>query len=131
MDEERQLFSVVIADDSEDIRTLIEMVLERDGRFEVVDVVCDGATAVSSLSRHRPDLATFDLHMEGMTDLHSLREARSASPTTALVVVTGTYRVGHDPDLDEAEIDDWLHKDQIMTDLPERLIAALRRKRAV
>ena len=128
MDEERELFSVVIADDSEDIRTLIKMVLERDGRFDVIDVVRDGAAAVSVLSRHRPDVATFDLHMEGMTDLHSLREARMASPTTALVVVTGTYRAGHDPDLDTDEVDDWLHKDRIMTDLPERLIAARRAK---
>ena len=128
MDEERERFSVVIADDSEDIRMLIQMVLERDGRFDVIDVVSDGVTAVSVLSRHRPDLATFDLHMEGMADLDSLRQARSASPATALVVVTGTYRAGHDPDLDTAEVDDWLHKDQIMTVLPERLIAAWRAK---
>ena len=125
---ERGRFSVVIADDSEDIRTLIKMVLERDERFEVIDVVCDGAAAVGSLRRNHPDLATFDLHMEGMTDLHSLHEARSASPTTALIVVTGTYRAGHDPDLDAAEVDDWLHKDQIMTDLPDRLVAVLRKK---
>ena len=128
MDEEGQRVSVVIADDSEDIRILIQMVLERDERFDVVDVVRDGAAAVDSLRRHQPDVATFDLHMEGMTDLHSLREARSASPTTVLVIVTGTYRAGHDPDLDAADVDDWLQKDQIMTDLPDRLITAVQKK---
>lgn len=118
-------FSAVIADDSEDIRTLIRMVLERDERFDVIAEVRDAAAAVDCLRTHQPDLATFDLHMDGMSDLGALKEARSVSPRTKLIVVTGTYRPGRDPNLDLAEIDDWMHKDQIMIDLPDRLIATL------
>lgn len=116
---------MVIADDSEDISTLIRMVLERDERFDVIAEVRDAAAAVDCLRTHQPDLATFDLHMDGMSDLGALKEARSVSPRTKLIVVTGTYRPGRDPNLDLAEIDDWMHKDQIMIDLPDRLIATL------
>lgn len=127
-DQKADRFSVVVADDSEDIRALIKMVLERDARFDVVAVVRSGPTAVAALRDLQPDLATFDLHMDGMADLTSLKEARTVSPRTKLIVVTGTYRVGHDPDLDLAPIDDWMQKDQIMSDLPDRLIATLRDK---
>ena len=114
--------TIVIADDSEDIRTLIRMQLERDGRFDVLGESTDARSAIDQVRKHRPDLATFDLHMDGMTDLSLLQEARRACPDTAIVIVTGTYHPGRDPDLDLAEIDAWFTKDQIMGEFPDRLL---------
>ena len=121
--EEQPRLKVVVADDSSDIRTLIRMQLERDGRFEVLDEATDARSAVELMRSHRPDVATFDLHMEGMTDLAILEDARSASPETAIVIVTGTYHPSRDPDLDLAAIDAWFTKDQIMGSFTDRLVA--------
>ena len=115
--------TVVIADDSEDIRTLIRMQLERDGRFDVVQEVTNATDAVEFLRTHGADLATFDLHMDGMTDLAILEDVRKARPETAIVIVTGTYHPARDPDLDLAKISGWFTKDQIMGDFADRLIA--------
>lgn len=115
--------SVLIADDTEDIRTLIRMHLERDGRFHVLAEAADGSSAVELVRRHKPNIATFDLHMPGMGGLEAVREARVASPETAIVVVTGTYHPGRDPDLDLADIAGWLTKGEIMSDIADRLIA--------
>ena len=114
--------TIVIADDSEDIRTLIRMQLERDGRFEVLAESTDAHSAIEQVREHRPDLATFDLHMDGMSDLSLLQDARRACPETAIVIVTGTYHPSRDPDLDLAEIDAWFTKDQIMGEFPDRLL---------
>lgn len=98
------------------------MQLERDGRFEVIAEAEDAQRAVDLLSDHRPDIASFDLHMEGMTDLDVLSDARQASPETAIVIVTGTYHPGRDPDLDLADISGWFTKDQIMSGFPDGLL---------
>ena len=121
MVEQRQA-TVVIADDMGDIRALLRMVLERDGRFEVVAEADDGDKALELLREHQPDFVTLDLHMDGMSDLSLLGHARDASPASAVVIVTGTYHPDRDPDLDSAEIAGWFTKDQIMTDLPDRLL---------
>lgn len=113
---------VLIADDSEEIRILIRMQLERDGRFDIVAETTDARSALDLLVKHRPHLATFDLHMGGMEDLSILDEARAASPETTVVVVTGTYHPGKDPDLDQATIAGWMTKDQIMSGFGDRLL---------
>ena len=120
--EEKRRATVVIADDSDDIRTLIRMQLERDGRFEVLDEATDARGGIQLVGAHRPDVATFDLHMSGMTDLGVLADVRKTSPDTAIVIVTGTYHPNRDPDLDLADIDAWFTKDQIMGEFPDRLL---------
>lgn len=128
--EEKRRATVVIADDSEDIRTLIRLQLERDGRFHVLEETTDATSAIELIRVHQPDLATFDLHMEGMTDLAFLDDVREACPNTAVVIVTGTYHPSRDPDLDMAEIDGWFTKDQIMGDFPARLLELERKEQA-
>ena len=120
--EDERRARVVIADDSADIRTLIRMQLERDGRFQVLDEATDAYAAIELVREHRPDVATFDLHMSGMTDLALLGDIRQACPDTAIVIVTGTYHPARDPDLELADIDAWFTKDQIMGDFSDRLL---------
>lgn len=120
--EQNRRSTIIIADDSADIRTLIRMQLERDGRFEVLDEATDARGGVELVRAHRPDLATFDLHMNGMTDLGLLQDVRDTSPDTAIVIVTGTYHPSRDPNLDVADIDAWFTKDQIMGEFADRLL---------
>jgi two-component system, OmpR family, response regulator MtrA len=76
---------ILIADDDEDILALVKAVLERSGH-EVV-AVGDGAEALASVRRRRPDLAVLDITMPHVDGLEVLRRLRADAETTALPVV--------------------------------------------
>jgi two-component system chemotaxis response regulator CheB len=78
----------VIVDDSALTRELLRIWLEADGDLEVVGEAADGETAVELITRLRPDVATIDLRMPGMSGLElvSLLMARAPLP---ILVLTG------------------------------------------
>jgi DNA-binding response OmpR family regulator len=67
---------VVIADDDDDIRALVEIAVRRQG-FDVVAEVADGAHAWAAIQTLRPDLAVLDWAMPGMSGLEVCRRTRS------------------------------------------------------
>jgi DNA-binding NarL/FixJ family response regulator len=77
---------VAIADDEEDMRVLLRVVLEGDGRFEVVGEACDGNEAIAVCEALRPDGLLLDLRMPAMTGAEALPLVRQASPDTVVVV---------------------------------------------
>lgn len=80
---------VVIADDSEDLRLLLRMVLSRSEEFEVVGEASDGRAAVDAVRETRPDVVLLDLAMPAMDGLQAMPEIRTASPATTIVVLSG------------------------------------------
>jgi two-component system, chemotaxis family, protein-glutamate methylesterase/glutaminase len=78
----------VVVDDSAIARDLLREWLEVDGDLEVVGEAADGETAVELITRLRPDVATIDLRMPGMSglDLVSVLMARAPLP---ILVLTG------------------------------------------
>jgi two-component system chemotaxis response regulator CheB len=78
----------VVVDDSALCRELLREWLEADGDLEVVGEAADGDTAVELITRLRPDVATIDLRMPGMSglDLVSVLMARAPLP---ILVLTG------------------------------------------
>ncbi|HSS03324.1 MAG TPA: chemotaxis protein CheB [Kofleriaceae bacterium] len=86
---------VVVVDDSAICRALLRDWLETDGDLEVVGEAVDGDTAIEVISRLRPDVATIDLRMPGMSglDLISYLMARAPLP---ILVLTGDAS-SHDP----------------------------------
>ena len=76
---------VLIADDDADILSLVRAVLERAGN-EVISVG-DGAQALASVTRRKPDLAVLDISMPEVDGLEVLRRLRADSATSALPVV--------------------------------------------
>jgi two-component system response regulator MtrA len=81
---------VVIADDEEDILTLVETVLSHAG-FEVVKTR-DGAQALAEIRARRPQLAVLDLSMPELDGLEVLRHVRADAELAALPVVLLTAR---------------------------------------
>jgi two-component system chemotaxis response regulator CheB len=79
---------VVVVDDSAICRALLRDWLEADGELEVVGDAPDGETALELITRLRPDVATIDVRMPGMSGLElvSLLMAKSPLP---LLVLTG------------------------------------------
>ena len=79
---------VVLADDASEIRLLVRLGLQLDGRFEVVAEAGDGDEAVKACTSHQPDIAVLDLAMPVMDGLQALPLIRESSPGTRVVVLS-------------------------------------------
>ena len=75
---------VLVADDTESVRSLFARLLSTDGH----DVVSapDGRTALESIQRDRPDVILLDVEMPGMSGLEVCRRLK-ADPATRLTPV--------------------------------------------
>lgn len=80
---------MLLVDDAVDIRTLVRLGLERDGRFEVVAEAGDGREAVDRAREHQPDLIVLDVAMPVMDGLEALPLIRATSPRSRVVMLSG------------------------------------------
>lgn len=80
---------VLIADDVAAFRRLLQIVLEKDGRYDVVATAVDGKDAIRRAHEASPDLVLLDLSMPTMDGLEALPEIRDASPRCTIVVLSG------------------------------------------
>lgn len=80
---------VLIADDVAPLRLLVRRILDRDGRFEVVAEATDGVEAVDLAQELQPDVAILDLMMPRKNGYQALREIRTLSPRTRVVIFSG------------------------------------------
>jgi DNA-binding NarL/FixJ family response regulator len=79
----------LVVDDTPDIRFLVRLSLQRDGRFEVIGEAADGVEAIRAAAEHQPDLVLLDLAMPLMDGLEALPEIRAQSPESKVVVLSG------------------------------------------
>jgi CheY-like chemotaxis protein len=79
---------VLLVDDLSDIRLVMRLLLEADGRAEVVGEAADGAEAVRLAGELRPDAVVLDLRMPGMDGVSALPLIRAASPGTVVVALS-------------------------------------------
>jgi DNA-binding response OmpR family regulator/anti-sigma regulatory factor (Ser/Thr protein kinase) len=79
---------ILIAEDSPDIRALVQMLLEADGHD--VEAVADGRAAVSAARAARPDLILMDLSLPILSGWEAARQIRSdpASASIPILAVT-------------------------------------------
>jgi len=80
---------VLIADDTEDIRMLLRLTLQKDGRFEIVGEARDGREAVELAESEQPDAIVLDLAMPVMDGLQALPDIRRMLPRCRIVVLSG------------------------------------------
>lgn len=87
---------VLIVDDSEDIRTLVRLFLERKDGFEVAGEAGTGRDAIKLATELQPDLVLLDLAMPEMDGLEALPHILVASPEARVIVLSGfDQRVGN------------------------------------
>jgi DNA-binding NarL/FixJ family response regulator len=79
---------VLLADDTPEIRRLIRVNLELDGRFDIVAEAADGAEAVNLARSLRPDVVVLDLAMPVMDGLQAMPLIFRASPRSKIVVLS-------------------------------------------
>jgi two-component system chemotaxis response regulator CheB len=87
----------VVVDDSAIWGTQLREWLEADGDVDVVGVAADGESAVDLITRLRPDVATIDLRLPGMSGLEVVTVLMARAPLP-LLVLTGDP-TGDDPEL--------------------------------
>lgn len=78
---------VLVIDDDESIRYLLQNQLTRDGR-EVL-VASDGREGLRLFYRERPDITLLDLVMPGMSGLEVLRRIKGYDPHAVVMIFTG------------------------------------------
>jgi DNA-binding NarL/FixJ family response regulator len=81
-------WSVVIADDDEDLRDLMEVILRIDARFDPVGSVSNGNAAVTMVREARPDAVVLDLQMPGLDGLGAVRAIRAENPDICIIVLS-------------------------------------------
>lgn len=81
--------SVVLVDDTPEIRRLLRRGLELLGGFDVVGEAGDGLQGVATVSEHKPDAVLLDLAMPVMDGLQAIPEIRTAVPNTKILILSG------------------------------------------
>ena len=85
---DRDMTTVVVADDQALVRSGLELVLEARG-CEVVGEAADGREAVDVVRRTEPDVVLMDIRMPVMDGIQATRELRdSGCPSKVLVLTT-------------------------------------------
>jgi two-component system response regulator NreC len=80
--------TIVLADDHKVVRSGLRMLLDSDGRFEVLAESGDVAGTIEAVERCRPQVLVLDLNMGGESSLESIPQLRSDVPETQIVVLT-------------------------------------------
>lgn len=80
---------VLIVDDSETIRTFLNKIFIKSGKFEIIDSVGDAHKAAPIIVKKKPDVVTLDITMPGLDGLTFLEKLMKNYPTP--VVMFSSY----------------------------------------
>jgi DNA-binding NarL/FixJ family response regulator len=83
---------VVLADDEEDIRLLLDVAFGLVDGVNVVGQFPDAASMIAAAPRLRPDIVVLDLSMPGMSGLDAIPHLRAAAPACRIVVYSASDR---------------------------------------
>lgn len=77
---------IIVVDDSLTIRAMIETLLERESRVEVVGIARDGEEAIAMIRTERPDVVTLDIAMPGKDGMMILDEIMDMEPCPVIML---------------------------------------------
>jgi CheY-like chemotaxis protein len=78
---------ILVVDDEEAVRSLIELILRRDGHH--VEVAASGQAGIDAVSDTPFDLAFVDLLMPGKDGMRTIAEMRRIAPLLPVVAMSG------------------------------------------
>src|SRR5262249_47910539 len=79
---------VVVVDDTDDVRLLLQLLLRDDERFVVVGEAADGLDAIRVVAETQPDLVVLDRNMPRMGGVEALPKIRASAPQTSVILYT-------------------------------------------
>ena len=89
--------TVLLVDDSEDVREVLRLLVAADGRLQVVGEAVNGRDAVEAAERLQPDAIILDMAMPVMTGLEALPLLRERAPGSMVVVYAAGSRSQNEP----------------------------------
>jgi len=127
---EREAPLVLVADDEEDIRSLVSVRLKRAG-YDVI-TAADGEEALLLVAARLPDLVVLDMMMPKATGLEVARNMREQAATKDIPIILLTARAQEADVVSgfEAGADDYMKKPFSPQDLQARVQALLERSAA-
>ncbi|HEV7203484.1 MAG TPA: response regulator transcription factor [Jatrophihabitans sp.] len=113
---------VLIADDDDEVRSALVLMIGSDEQFEVVADVASAPAAVEAVRCGPIDIAVLDLNMPGR-GVEAAREIAAISPRTTLIVVSARIDSTTASTLVRAGVRGIFVKGQLDADLPETIAA--------
>ena len=117
--------TVVVVDDSREVRALVRRRLQSSGMFEVVGEGGDGEEAIGLVHRHEPALMLLDTSMPTMDGIEALPAILALCPDTRVVMFTGFEEDGLAARARELGAVDFIEKSIPLEELPGRLLRTL------
>ena len=104
---------LLVADDTEDIRVLLRLVLSSS--FEIVAEAADGAEALADWESNRDDVfaLVLDYRMPRMTGLDVARRVLAEDPSARIVLFSANLDQGLVAEAEAAGVTAVLHKEQL------------------
>lgn len=87
---------MLLVDDAAGIRLLMRMVLELDGRFEIVGEAENGKDAIELVADLQPDIVVLDVQMPFMGGMEALPQLRANAPRSKVVVFSGSQEAAEE-----------------------------------
>lgn len=112
---------VLLVDDHADLRRLMQLALERSGRFVVVDHAGDGAEGIELAAELQPDIVLLDLLMPELDGRSALPTILARSPRSMVVVLSALDADAEAGDVIRQGAFAYLEKSEATGDLPEVL----------
>ena len=80
-------YKILVVDDEDSIRTLVQTMLKGEGRNVVL--AAKGKDAIAMFRKERPNLTILDIDMPDIDGITVLREIRTIDPQAKVMVFTG------------------------------------------
>ena len=85
---ERMSIAVAIVEDSEQVRTTLERVINRAEGFQCVGTHANGETALENLPQERPDVVLMDINLPGINGVECVRRLKPLLPGVQVIMLT-------------------------------------------
>ncbi|HVA42977.1 MAG TPA: response regulator transcription factor [Acidimicrobiales bacterium] len=79
---------VLVVDDEPDLRILLWLAVEADGRCQVVADASTGDEGVALAAKHQPDVVVLDQLMPGMDGVRAVPLIRQAAPAAKVIMMS-------------------------------------------
>jgi len=113
---------VLVVDDSDDLRELIGIVIQRGpGGWKVVATAADGRQGIEAARTTQPDLVLLDIAMPIMDGMQALPLIREAAPNAVVVMLSGYPFASAGPGALAAGAHGYLEKSDLVKSLVLRI----------
>jgi CheY-like chemotaxis protein len=114
---------VLVAEDDDELATLVQVMLAGDARLRVIGRARDGREALSMGASLDPDVILMDLQMPLMDGVEATRRLRGLGSTARIVVLTGVEEVRRIREARNAGADAFVRKLPTAEDLTAVILA--------